>query len=235
MLVDMDGLLVDSEPLWTLAEEELAHELGGVWSAELKAAVMGTRLDVSVPTILEWYGHRPTAPAVAEASQFLLHRMVELYGTAVPLRPGARELLEALRGAAIPAALVSSSYRVLVDAVLDSLGPCRFATSVAGDEVGRGKPDPEPYLAACRALGVLPAACVVLEDSEAGLRSGEAAGCAVVGIPDTAPLATGPGRVIVASLHEVDLTLLQSLVGRPLPDRDAPEGASAFPRAVPAD
>lgn len=212
VLVDMDGLLVDSEPLWTLAEEELARELGGVWSTELKAAVMGTRLDVAVPAILEWYGREPTPDAVAYASGFLLDRMVELYGTSVPVRPGAVDLLEALHVAGIPTALVSSSFRVLVDAVLRTLGAARFATSVAGDEVRHGKPNPEPYLTACQRLGVAPGQCVVLEDSEAGLRSGEAAGCAVIGVPDTAALVPAPGRTLVGSLVEVDLALLEGLV-----------------------
>lgn len=214
VLVDMDGLLVDSEPLWTVAEEELALELGGVWSAELKAAVMGTRLDVAVPAILRWYDREPTAEAVAYASGFLLERMVAHYSASVPVRPGALDLLEELHVAGIPTALVSSSFRVLVDAVLATLGASRFATSVAGDEVGRGKPDPEPYLTACTRLGVAPQQCVVLEDSEAGLRSGEAAGCAVIGVPDTAPLARRPGRVIVHSLLDVDRALLERVVRR---------------------
>jgi HAD superfamily hydrolase (TIGR01509 family) len=213
VLLDMDGLLVDSEPLWTVAEEELALELGGVWSTELKTAVMGTRLDVAVPKILEWYGVAASAAAVDEAARFLLDRMVELYSGAVPLRPGALDLLEALHVAAVPTALVSSSFRVLVDAVLSTLGPGRFAASVAGDEVAHGKPHPEPYLRACTLLDVDPARCVVLEDSEAGLRSGEAAGCVVVGVPDTAPLAVAPGRTILASLTEVDVARLAALVG----------------------
>jgi HAD superfamily hydrolase (TIGR01509 family) len=208
----MDGLLVDSEPLWTIAEEELALELGGSWSTELKAAVMGTRLDVAVPKILDWYGVTPSPAAVADASQFLLSRMEGLYRSAVPLRPGALDLLETLHVAAVPTALVSSSFRVLVDAVLDTLGVARFATSVAGDEVAHGKPHPEPYLTACSRLGVEPQRCVVLEDSEAGLRSGEAAGCVVVGVPDTAPLAVGPGRTIVGSLTELNVERLTGLV-----------------------
>jgi hypothetical protein len=68
VLFDLDGVLIDSEPVWTIAESELAARLGGTWSTELKAAIVGTRLDVSVPTILRWYGRSPTEVAVAEAS-----------------------------------------------------------------------------------------------------------------------------------------------------------------------
>ena len=208
----MDGLLVDSEPLWTIAEEELASELGGVWSTELKAAVMGTRLDVAVPRILEWYGVAATPEAVSEASEFLLRRMAALYRTDVPWRPGALGLLEELREASVPTALVSSSFRVLIDTVLARLPAGTFRTSIAGDEVAHGKPHPEPYLTACARLGLAPGSCVVLEDAESGLQSGEAAGCAVVGVPDTAPLAPGPRRTIVGSLLELDLARLRALV-----------------------
>lgn len=214
VLLDMDGLLVDSEPLWTLAEEELAERLGGTWTAALKAAVMGTRLDVAVPTILHAFGRDAGPDEVTEASAFLLARMRRLYASAVPVRPGALGLLEGLHTAGVPAAVVSSSFRSLVDAVLDTLGHRWFATSVAGDEVTRGKPHPEPYLTAAARLGVPATDCVVVEDSEAGLRSGEAAGCRVVGVPDTSPLVAAPGRTLVASLAELDLPLLRSLVDR---------------------
>ena len=182
VLWDMDGLLVDSEPLWTVAEVALAEQLGGRWSDQLKAAIAGTRLDVAVPAILEHYG-QPTDPAtVGWASDWLLKRMVELYAENPPLMGGVPELLQALDEAGVPQALVSSSYRVLVDAVLaHGYGP--FAVSISGDEVTHGKPHPEPYLTAAARLGVDPVSCVVLEDSSAGVLSGEAAGCAVVAVP----------------------------------------------------
>src|SRR3954452_3786879 len=72
VLWDMDGLLVDTEPVWTVAEEELAARLGGTWSNELKARIAGTRLDVSVPTILQWYGVEPTPEVVKESATWLL-------------------------------------------------------------------------------------------------------------------------------------------------------------------
>src|SRR5687768_8360248 len=148
----MDGLLVDTEPLWTVAEVELAASFGGTWDEQIKAAVVGTRLDVAVPTVLRWFGVPDTPEQVAETSAWLLARMVQLFGTSLEAMPGAVELLAELAGAGVLQALVSSSYRVLVDAVLDvGYGP--FEVTVAGDEVVDGKPHPEPYLTATARLG----------------------------------------------------------------------------------
>lgn len=215
VLFDMDGLLVDTEPVWTVAEQELAARLGGSWSAELKAVIVGTRLQVAVPTILRWYGADAGPAAVARTSADLLARMAELLAEAVTLLPGVPELLAELRAARVPVALVSSSYRLLVDAVLEhGVGP--FAVVVAGDEVVRGKPHPEPYLTAAARLGVDPARCVVLEDAPAGVASAEAAGCAIVAVPSVRGVVVlpGPRRLVVASLHEVDLPALGRLLDR---------------------
>ena len=214
VLWDMDGLLVDTEPVWTVAEEELAERLGGTWSDELKARIAGTRLDVSVPTILEWYGVETTPAVVAETSAWLLDRMVELYRTEVRVLPGVHDLLAALAHEEVPQALVSSSYRVLVDAVLShGFGP--FAVTLAGDEVPNGKPSPAPYLLACGLLGAEPAQCVVLEDSAAGVLSGKAAGCAVVAVPSVPGVVIKPGRrrTVLPSLEQLDVAALRSLVG----------------------
>jgi HAD superfamily hydrolase (TIGR01509 family) len=212
-LFDMDGLLVDTEPTWTVAEQELARELGGVFSPELKAAIVGTRLELAVPAILRWYDVEDTPAQVARTSAWLLGRMVELYAERPTVLPGAGELLAALRAEGVPVALVSSSYRVLVDAVLaHGIGP--FDVTVAGDEVACGKPHPEPYLTAAAALGVDVAACVVLEDSPSGVVSGEAAGCAVVAVPAVkgVDLEAGPGRLVLPSLSGLTVDDLRSLV-----------------------
>ena len=212
VLWDMDGLLVDTEPVWTVAEEELAARLGGTWSDELKARIVGTRLEVAVPTILQWYGVEPTDVAVADTSCWLLERMVQLFAGEVSVLPGVRELLAQLAREEVPVALVSSSYRVLVDAVL-AHGIGRFAVTVAGDEVREGKPHPEPYETACRMLGVEPRRCVVLEDSPAGVASGEAAGCGVVAVPSVpgVVLEPGPRRLVAASLEDVSVADLRAL------------------------
>lgn len=223
VLWDMDGLLVDTEPVWTVAERELAARLGGVWSDALKAVVVGTRLEVAVPTILRWYGVRPDPATVADTSAWLLARMVQLFAGAVPPRPGAEALLARLAAAGTPLALVSSSYRVLVDAVLaHGFGP--FAVTVAGDEVARGKPDPQPYLVAAARLGVDPAGAVVLEDSPAGVASGLAAGCAVLAVPSVPGVAFPPHpRLQVAAeltgVTPADLAALAARGGAPVAGR----------------
>jgi len=204
VLFDMDGLLVDSEPLWTIAEKELARRLGGTWSPELKAAVLGTRLDVSVPVILRWFGVADGPGEVVDATQFLAERMVELFHQELPLMPGALQLIDGVRGLGVATGLVSSSYRVLVDAALVSIGAERFGVTVAGDEVAHSKPAPDPYLVACAFLGVEPRHTVVLEDALSGVESGEAAGATVVAVPWGASIEATPNRPVVKSLEDVD-------------------------------
>lgn len=213
VLWDMDGVLVDSEPLWTIAEVELAAELGGDWDDEVKALVVGTRLDVAVPAILRYFGQDTGPERVARTAGMLLGRMVELYGRTPHLMPGAGELLAALRAQGVPVALVSSSYRVLVDAVLaQGVGP--FETTLAGDEVRDAKPAPEPYLTAAARLGVDPSRCVVVEDSPSGVASGTAAGCAVVAVPSVPGVVfdAAPRRLVARSLAEVTVSDLRTLV-----------------------
>lgn len=211
---DMDGLLVDTEPLWTVAEKEVAARLGGEFTPEMKLAMIGHGIDTAVPLLVSMLGRpRSDEPEVAE---FLLRRSVELFRQpgAIEPQPGAVELLAAVGAAGIPTALVSSSYRALVDAVVDVLGADRFTVTLAGDEVDRRKPHPDPYLKAARMLDVNPAECVVLEDSLAGARAGVAAGCITVLVPSMTipPQDTPEGLAAVAgSLREVDLALLSSL------------------------
>lgn len=208
VLWDMDGLLVDSEPLWTIAEAEMAGVLGRTWSDGIKAACMGHRLDTAVPIMLAELGAPHGPDEIAWAERFLLNRMVSLLSAGAPVLPGAIDLLDHLRAEAVPCALVSSSFRVLVDAVLAALGVDRFAATVAGDEVEHAKPAPDPYLEAARKLGVDPRDCVALEDSLAGATSALAAGagCIVVPGPHSGPV-PGPWlrRVTLAGLRLSDV------------------------------
>ncbi|MEX5632448.1 HAD family hydrolase [Parafrankia sp. FMc2] len=220
VLFDMDGLLVDTEPLWTIAEHEAAARLGREFTPAMKEAMIGHGIDTAVPIMVAMLGCPASEePAVAD---FLVRRSAELFrepGAIVP-QPGAAELLAVVAAAGVPTALVSSSYRALVDPVVALLGARHFTVTVAGDEVARRKPYPDPYLAAARLLGVDPAACVVLEDSLTGAAAGMAAGCVTVLVPSM-PLPAGGGSTAaggpvsharVASLHDVDLGMLAALV-----------------------
>jgi HAD superfamily hydrolase (TIGR01509 family) len=239
VLFDMDGLLVDSEPLWTIAEERVAERYGGTFTPQLKARMIGKRLDLAVAILLEGLDTDAARAAVpGDVADQLMDEMVALLADGAPLQPGALTLLDALAEARVPLALVSSSFRKLVDAALRDVGAHRFAVSIAGDEVAHGKPDPEPYVTAARRLGVVPQRCVVLEDAPAGLASALAAGCACVYVPSfpdhdvdgpTKAADTGAeqpdDRVArVSGLDVVDLELLSRLSTHPASPGSRPAG-----------
>jgi HAD superfamily hydrolase (TIGR01509 family) len=208
VLFDMDGLLIDSEGLWFEVETEVMAWLGGTWGPHHQEKMVGGSLSRAAAYMLSLSG--PVAPR-REVERRMLDAMAERLSESAPLMPGAKELLTAVRGAGLPTALVSSSHRRLIEAVLDGIGREHFDVTVAGDEVTRLKPEPEPYLTAAARLGVSPGHCVALEDSPTGVAAAEAAGCVTVAVPGVAPVPPAPGRLVVGSLHEVDLHLLARL------------------------
>ncbi|MFV2174157.1 HAD family hydrolase [Actinomadura sp. LOL_016] len=210
VLFDMDGLLIDSERLWLEVESEVMAWLGGTWSIKQQENLVGGSLAIAVEYMLERSGADASPEEVGER---MLAGMHERLSACAPMMPGAKELLTELRTAGVTAALVSSSYRRLIEPVLDAVGREHFALSVAGDEVANTKPHPEPYLTAAKRLGVDPSRCVVLEDSPNGVAAGEAAGCVVVAVPGVLPVPPAPGRTLVASLREIDLARLRELAG----------------------
>ena len=211
-LWDFDGTLADTEPLWIEAEYELIGGLGGRWSEEQANELVGNSLLDSGAYILNAIGRRDLSPAwVVEQ---LISRVVTLLSERpMPWRPGARQLLAAFGEAGVPCALVSASYRVLLEAALTQLPPGSFAVSVAGDEVERGKPHPEPYLRACAQLRVAAADCVVFEDSATGAASGNASGALVVAVPNRVPIPAAARRVRVPSLADLDVAAVSRLLG----------------------
>nr|WP_084219436.1 HAD family phosphatase [Spirillospora albida] len=204
----MDGLLIDSERIWLEVEAEVMAWLGGDWGPEHQERLVGGSLAVAAAYMLALTG-APVAPE--EVGRRLVDGMFDRLSTCVPLMPGAKELLAGVRDAGVPAALVSSSHRRLLEPVLDAIGREHFAFTLAGDEVTRTKPDPEPYLTAAARLGADPRRCVVLEDSPNGVAAGEAAGCATVAVPGVLPIPDAPGRTVVGSLREVSVARLADL------------------------
>jgi HAD superfamily hydrolase (TIGR01509 family) len=209
VLLDMDGTLVDTEGFWWDAESEAFAELGHVLKDEWREVVVGGPMTRSASFLIESTDADIT---VEELTVLLNAKFVERLRRGVPLMPGARSLLAELRLHGVPTALVSASHRSVVDEMLTSLGEEHFALTVAGDELRRTKPHPDPYLRAAARLGAEPARCAVVEDTVTGVASGEAAGCQVVAVPSVAPIEPMAGRTVVESLEDVNLAFLQSLI-----------------------
>jgi HAD superfamily hydrolase (TIGR01509 family) len=218
VLFDMDGLLLDSEPLWFEAESAVMARLGVPWAAEDQHELLGGSLERTVSYMLGKAAATPGAAgrraSAAEVGRWLLTGMTELIlARGVPLRPGARELLAEVAAAGMPHALVTSSHREVMQAALEA-SKLEFAVTVCREDVAKGKPGPEPYLRAASLLGVPAAGCVVLEDSPNGIASGLAAGCTVIAVPSLPQPAAPPGVLTVASLAEISLARLREVAAR---------------------
>ncbi len=165
----MDGTLVDTEPYWMAEEFALVESFGGEWSHELGLALVGRALTDSAAYLI---AHSPVTLGVAEVVDRLVTGVAaRLHGEGVPWRPGAHELLSELKTAGVPTALVTMSYRAITDVLVSELPAGSFDVVVTGEDVTRGKPDPEAYAVAAAALGVAVGDCVAIEDSETGARS----------------------------------------------------------------
>ncbi|MFI9204515.1 HAD family hydrolase [Streptomyces sp. NPDC053048] len=209
VLLDMDGTLVDTEGFWWQVEVAVFEELGHQLLEEWREVVVGGPMARSASFLIKATGAKI---ALAELTALLNSRFSQMIGTGVPLMPGARRLLAELAAHSVPTALVSASHREIIDRVLHSLGPQHFTLTVAGDEMARTKPHPDPYLLAAARLGAEPARCAVVEDTLTGVTAAEAAGCRVVAVPSVAPIPPAAGRTVVRSLEEVDLSFLRGLI-----------------------
>ncbi|MFF8907479.1 HAD family hydrolase [Streptomyces olivaceoviridis] len=209
VLLDMDGTLVDTEGFWWDVEVEVFATLGHTLDDSWRHVVVGGPMTRSAGFLIEATGADIT---LAELSVLLNEGFEDRIGRTLPLMPGASRLLGELHLHGVPTALVSASHRRIIDRVLSMLGPHHFSLSIAGDEVSRTKPFPDPYLLAAAGLGADPARCAVVEDTATGVAAAEAAGCRVVAVPSVAPIGPAEGRTVVASLEEVDLAFLRGLM-----------------------
>ena len=203
VLWDLDGTLINSEPLWIGAEKRVMAAHGLAWSDEDALQMVGMALLDSAQILrdagLDWEPRAIVDYQVGEVPKGLR--------AGVEWRPGARELLLALHEAGVPQALVTMSERPLADALIEGLGMNPFDAIVTGETVERGKPDPLPYLRGVELLeakhGQLDVrSCVALEDSRPGTASALAADLVTVGIP-----------FVVGLPRLADLNLLMTLEG----------------------
>jgi len=204
VIFDMDGVLIESEELWNTTREDLARERGGDWHAEAQRTMMGMSSmewsrymhdDLGVPDDPEWI------------SDEVVRRLANRYRAELPVIDGA---VEAVRGLADrwPLAVASSSNRPLINLVLELTGlEASFRATVSSEEVSRGKPEPDVYLAAAAGLGVKPEACAAVEDSSNGILAAANAGMRVVALPNTA---FAPGQEAL-SRADIVLTSIKDL------------------------
>lgn len=218
VLFDMDGTLIDSEIYWLVAERELVDEFGGEWTEEHASALVGSSLDRSAAILIDAGVELPPAEVIDRLS----HSVKRQVALTLPWRPGARELVTALHAEQVPIALVTMSYSLnandFAHKAASLLGFEVFSTIVSGDDVRRGKPDPEPYLLAANRLGVDVSQCVAIEDSIPGVTSAVASGAATIAVPLFHDLTHIEGITIWDSLEDkspADLApILSARLGR---------------------
>jgi HAD superfamily hydrolase (TIGR01509 family) len=200
---DMDGLLLDSEVVYRQAWTAAAAAQGHVLTVAAYAALVGNGIGNGERTVAAHAGPGFALAAFQAGWRAQWRRLVTDHG--VPAKPGALALLDGAAARGIPLALVTSSHRAETMLVLGPLAR-RFATIVTGDDVARGKPAPDIYLAAAARLGVAPGSGLALEDSPAGVLSAHAAGIPVIQVPDLTgitPASRDAASRVCASLTEV--------------------------------
>jgi len=180
VVFDLDGVLIDSEPVWEQVRRGLVAERGGHWAADAQRRLMG----MSTP---EWARYLSEDLGVGlppgEVAALVTGRMAARYREHIPLLPGAADAVRRL-AARWPLGLASSAPAVLIETVLQAAGLSPdFQVTMSTEQVPRGKPAPDIYLAVAGRLGVAAASCAAVEDSSNGLRSAAAAGLRVIAVP----------------------------------------------------
>ncbi|MDY6055396.1 HAD family phosphatase [Micrococcus sp.] len=219
VLWDMDGTLVDTEPLWNAAQQALLAEYGGVWSEALAASLVGRPLDEGARRL-------QAAGIGLDVEQIIARTMGEVAAAiadAVPWRPGALELLRKQSATGVPGALVTMSHAPLARVLAEHAPDGALTVVVTGDQARAGKPDPEAYRLALHRLGehvpgLDPADCVAVEDSPVGVRAAVTAGLPTVGVPSVLPLPAGVATVEWDTLAGRTLADLAAVRPGPAPD-----------------
>jgi HAD superfamily hydrolase (TIGR01509 family) len=208
VVFDNDGLLLDTESVWTRAEQDLFERRGAEFTPANKRELVGTSAEIAGGILERRLGEPGRAGELIEELNELVVAELE-HG--VEAMVGARELLSALRSRGTPIGLVSNSPLIFVERSLEIVGfSDRFDVVLSAHEVAAPKPAPDPYLEACRRLGVEPGPAVVaLEDSPTGVAAARAAGLTVIGVPSVS-------GVELDEAHEIAESLLDAVVARHL-------------------
>jgi len=213
VILDMDGLMLETEPLYQAAWQQTCAELGYQLDDDGYRELVGLREEESEQELIRRFGGDfPLAPFRLRWPA-IFHARADAGGIAV--KRGLPELLSFLDDRGVACAIATSSHQHYVDVSLRAAGlGARFEVVVAGDQVARAKPAPDIYLEAARRLGASPAHCVAVEDSSRGLRAAHAAGMTALLVPDLeppSPEARAAAYRVLASLHEARDVIAQLL------------------------
>jgi HAD superfamily hydrolase (TIGR01509 family) len=205
VLFDNDGLLLDTESVWTRAEEDLFEAHGVVFTPEHKRELVGTSADIAGGLLETWLDRPGQLGALIEELNVMVVAELE-HG--VEAMVGARDLLESLKAQGTPIGLVSNSPLAFVVRSLELVGfEGIFDAVVSGHDVAAPKPAPDPYLEGCRRLGVEPGPSVIaLEDSPTGVTAARAAGLTVIGVPSLDGVELAEAHHIAADLRDEIVT-----------------------------
>ena len=207
VFLDMDGLFVDSEPMWLKAETELMASYGYEWTQDDQNYCLGGPLSKVGQYMCD-------KVKTSESAQYFTDEVISLMtkklSAGAPLMPGALELQNELMLNNIPTALVSASPRVLVDAVLRSVPEHSFSFSLSADDVINPKPDPEAYLKAAERFGVDISECLILEDSPNGVRAATASGAFTIAVPHFVEIVPKERLRVIKSLKELNYSKLHA-------------------------
>jgi HAD superfamily hydrolase (TIGR01509 family) len=211
VIFDMDGLLIDSEPLWRIAEIEALAAVGVPIDDEAARATTGLRTDEVVE---QWFARYPWPdPPKTTIEARIVARVIELLRERGEPMPGVPETLAALTEAGLPLGIASSSQSEVIATVLDALGLTdAFRVVQSAEHEPYGKPHPGVYIEAARRLGLPPTQCLAFEDSPNGVIAAKAARMACIAVPDPALAADrrfGAADLILPSLTEFRIELLR--------------------------
>jgi HAD superfamily hydrolase (TIGR01509 family) len=212
IVLDLDGVIVDTEELWDRERRQYVADHGGTWTDAATRAMQGMSSAEWSAYLAEELGAAGDPPRISQDVAALVVAEVE---RELPLLPGAVRAVNALANA-YTLGLASSANREVIDAVLNGAALTeRFATTLSSEEVEHGKPAPDVYLEAARRMGVDPAACAAVEDSTNGIRAAHAAGMVVIATPNHAfppdPDALALAMVVVDGIKDVTPELVASL------------------------
>lgn len=197
---DLDGTLVDSEPLWGQATYEMSEAMGARLTPELRERTVGGSFDNTFRICAAHAGLADTSANRAHYREVLHSRAAELFDAHITPIPGARELLTELSNAGVRMALTTNTPRQLARFGIRAVGENLFDAIWCGDDVARPKPSPDIYTQAAAHFGLAPHECLVCEDSQAGMTAARRAGCWVLGIVDTRDEDLPHGVVSLGSL-----------------------------------